>query len=411
MYSIHNQKHRSRHVPRFSWRLVAVVILVLAIIAVVIISRQPHQVTSKPPSAGAVTSPVKSSSTQTNPPVVVPDKAYGIAAGSGLPGLSDTALDKRLLGISELGATWVRLDFDWSNIQASGASNYSWASYDKIVTAANKYHLKVLGIITYTPAWARASECRDDMKCHPAHADQFAKFAGTVAHRYQSQGLHAWEIWNEPNSKDFWKPKANPSDYAELLKQSYQAIKQQDVAAVVITAGLSPQATNDVSYAPIDFFAALYKAGAKPYFDAAADHPYTFPLSPTSTRDHAWNQMATDSDGIRQTMVHNGDSAKKVWITEFGAPTGGPGPISTLSNPNLDAGPYVVDEPLQARILSDAFTLYRSYDWVGPFFVYSYQDAGTDQSTNENFFGLVRADGTHKPAYDVFKQVATTPQP
>jgi hypothetical protein len=408
MYSIRNQKHHRLHVPRFSWRLVASAVLILAILATVIISRQP-QTSSK--STSAAHSTVKSSNTQTNPPIVAPDKAYGIAAGSGLPGLSDADLDKRLQGISELGATWVRLDFDWSNIQSGGASNYNWAPYDKIVAAAAKYNLKVLGIITYTPAWARASDCQGDMKCHPAHPEQFAQFAGTVSHRYQSQGLHYWEIWNEPNSKDFWKPKASPTDYAELLKQSYQAIKQQDVAAVVITAGLSPQATNDVSYAPKDFFAALYKAGAKPYFDAAADHPYTFPLSPTSSHDHAWNQMAVDTDGIRQTMVRNGDAAKKVWITEFGAPTGGPGPISTISNPNLDAGPYVVDEPLQAKILSDAFTLYRSYDWVGPFFVYSYQDAGTDQSSNENFFGLVRADGSHKPAYDVFKQAAATPLP
>ncbi len=406
MYTYRNKKPQGRRFLRLSKRN----IIIVAAAAVVVAALIGYGVYA---SHGAG-DPVAKASTATVQPAVPPaaatSKGYGIAAGSGLPGLSDAALDKRLSGIAGLGATWVRLDFDWASIQPSGPTDYKWTTYDKIVAAAAKYHLNVLGIVTYTPSWARPSDCRDDLKCHPAHADQFAKFAGAVAHRYQSQGVHDWEIWNEPNSKDFWKPKSSPSDYAELLKQSYQAIKQQDGAATVITAGLSPQATNDVAYAPIDFLNAVYKAGAKPYFDAVADHPYTFPLSPTSSQDHAWNQMATDSNGLRQIMVHNGDSAKKIWITEFGAPTGGPGPISTIGNPNLNAKPYVVDEALQAKILGDAIRLYQSYDWVGPFFVYSYQDAGIDKSTNENFFGLVRADGTHKPAYDVFKQAAAAPQ-
>ena len=63
-------------------------------------------------------------------------------------------------------------------------------------------------------------------------------------------------------------------------------------------------------------------------------------------------------------------------------------------------------EDLQAKILSDAVDLYRSYDWVGPFMYYSYQDAGNTPDTNENYFGLVRYDGSKKPAYTTF-QTAT----
>lgn len=347
--------------------------------------------------------------TSQNPPVITGDVAapihngYGIAAGSSLTGADSATINTKLDGMVALGVKWVRLDFDWSVIQPNNSHSFNWSQYDTIVAAAQKRHLYLLGILTYTPAWARPSSCQDDAKCAPADPDQFAAFSSAVASRYASQDVHYWEIWNEPNNPSFWQPKADPVAYTTLLKKAYAAIKLGDPKSYVITAGLSPQATSDNSYAPRDFLAAVYSNGGKGYFDAVADHPYTFPLSPTNTADHAWNQMAATTQSLRQIMVSNGDSNKKIWITEFGAPTGGPGAVSTISNPNLDQHPYVVDEALQKKILTDALTLYKSYDWTGPFFWYSYQDAGNTADTNENFFGLLRYDGTPKPAYDAYK--------
>jgi len=347
--------------------------------------------------------------TPQTPPVITGDSvapihnSYGIAAGSSLTSADSPTINTKLDGMVALGIKWVRVDFDWSAIQPDNESSFDWSQYDTIVAAAKQRHLYLLGILTYTPDWARPSSCKQDNKCAPADSRQFAAFASAVAARYASKDVHYWEIWNEPNNPSFWQPKADPAGYTQLLKRTYTALKQQDSSSFVITGGPSPQATTSNSYAPIDFLNAVYKDGAKGYFDAVADHPYTFPLSPTSTADHAWNQMASTNLGMRQVMVKNGDSNKKIWITEFGAPTGGPGPVSTISNPNLDQHPYVVDEALQSKIMTDALTLYKSYDWTGPFFWYSYQDAGNTQDTNENFFGLVRYDGTKKPAYDTYK--------
>jgi len=192
-----------------------------------------------------------------------------------------------------------------------------------------------------------------------------------------------------------------------LLQAAYRALHQADRQAYVITGGLSPQATADGAYAPYDFLAALYQSGGKGYYDAVGDHPYTFPLSPAAHEDHAWAQMVAASHSLRSLMVSEGDGAKKIWITEFGSPTGGPGPIATLQHPNLDAHPYVVDQALQAKILTDALQLYSSYSWAGPLFYYTYQDSGTDQSTNENFFGLMDTQGNPKPAYTVFRNAAS----
>jgi hypothetical protein len=396
------QRRRQRRVRRLS--LVAAVALVAVVIAALLLVYARKQ-SSDPDSAYAVTHSLLGAPVGTLAPPET--KAYGIAAGSSLIAMNDQELNARLQAMADLGITWVRYDFDWSIIQPDNAKSYDWSRYDKLVAASNAHHLRVLGILDYTPAWARSAGC-GSTQCNPANSSQFATFAGAVAERYKSARVNAWEVWNEPNSKDFWQPAASPGAYAALLQRSYAAIKRSNAKAYVLTGGLSPQETNGTSYAPIDFLQALYTQGARPYFDGVADHPYTFPLSPTSTENHAWNQMA-GVHGMRAIMVANGDSQKKLWITEFGSPTGGPGALSTQANPNLDHHPYKVDEALQAKILADATALYASYDWAGPFFVYSLQDAGTDQSTNENFFGLLRYDGTHKPAYDTYKAAVSVP--
>ena len=351
-------------------------------------------------------------STDSGTAVVAPSASdlghsYGIAAGGSLGDLTDAQLDQRMADIAASGAKWVRFDFNWATIQPDNAASYNWTAYDKLVGAAQKHNLFVLGILDFTPAWARANACKGSDKCPPANDQNFAAFAKAVANRYKDRGLHDWEVWNEPNNPQFWQPSADPAGYARLLQATAKSLRAADKDVYIITAGLSPQETNGKSYSPIDFLAGVYKAGAKGSFDAVADHPYTFPLSPKSGVFQAWNQMADPQNSLRHVMLANGDQAKKIWITEYGAPTGGPGPLSTIANPNLDQHPYKVDEALQAKLLSDALDLYKSYNWVGPFMYYSYQDAGTTQDTNENFFGLVRADGSQKPAYQVFRDAAT----
>ena len=336
--------------------------------------------------------------------------SYGIAAGGSLGTLNDDQLDKRMAGIAAMGAKWVRFDFNWSLIQPNTAASYDWRLYDRLILAAQKHKLFILGILDYTPEWARASACKDSDKCHPADPQQFAQFARVVANRYKNRGLHYWEIWNEPNNPQFWQPAASPAEYTRLLQAASSALKAEDKDAYIITAGLSPQETDDTAYAPIDFLSGVYEAGGKNSFDAVAHHPYTFPISPKSTPFHAWNQMVDTKKGLRGLMLNNGDGNKKIWITEYGAPTGGPGPISTVESPKLEQHPFVVDENLQAKLLTDAADLYKSYDWVGPFMYYSYEDVGTTHDTNENFFGLLRADGSQKPAYQVFRSISTTTQ-
>lgn len=98
-------------------------------------------------------------------------------------------------------------------------------------------------------------------------------------------------------------------------------------------------------------------------------------------------------------MIAHNDAASKVWITEYGAPTNGPGTEATPGNYQIGSSPDHVNELLQAQMATEAVATIRNYSWAGPLFWYGYRDIGTDASNTENFYGLLRNDGSHKPAY------------
>lgn len=319
---------------------------------------------------------------------VLPAHAYGIAAGGGLPSLSDSALASEMAGINAMGATWIRFDFNWSQIQPTNSTTYDWFETDRVVAAAQQQGLNVLGIIDYAPSWASVGGCSNS-NCAPANPRQFATFASSVASRYKSK-VSDWEIWNEENSSKFWGPSANVAIYASLLKLTYASIKAVNPLATVIVGGLAQVSTSAQNISPSDFLQGLYAGGVGSYFDAVGDHPYTYPSTPDSTNS-AWNNMSIGTNSLRSIMIANGDSAKKIWITEYGAPT---------------AGPSSSDYVNQADMLIQAASMYQSYSWVGPFFWYSYQDQGTATDTSQNFFGLLNSNGSPKPAYAVFNLYA-----
>ena len=327
---------------------------------------------------------------------------YGIAAGGGLTYLGQTDLDLYFNNLQSLGVKWVRWDIDWSVIQSNGVSDFRWEETDRVAATAKKYGINSLGIITYTPKWARDSVCVDKFSCQPADPKVFAVFAGKVALRYKDLIIY-WEIWNEPNVPNFWTPKPNVMKYFDILREAYWEVKKNNPQSIILSGGLAPSGDEaDGSISPFTFMSALYTAGANQYFDAVALHPYTYPISPDYQA--SWNHWK-DLVSVHQIMVDNGDVAKKIWITEFGAATGGPGvPFPTNQPSGFKYNYDFMTEGAQYDMLVEATTYYvQNTDWMGPFFWYSLHDNGTSKETPENFFGLLRYDWSKKPAYDTYR--------
>jgi peptidoglycan hydrolase-like protein with peptidoglycan-binding domain len=365
----------------------------------------PAPIVVEPPTPVPTSTPTPTLTPTSTPPVVIPpvvmppvttpvlSSGVGISLGSGFLELDSATQNQEFDSMVSLGVQWIRVDMQWKIVQAQNSSTYNWSQIDAAVAEANAHHLKVLAILDYAPAWAASSSCAAGSNCAPAVPATFAAFAAAAAQRYDPEGVAKWEIWNEPNAAAFWGGASDCGAYTADLKAAYVAIKQVDPNAGVISGGLAGESTDGHNISPADFLSCIYSNGGKGYFDAVGDHPYSFPQDPSAAPQSAWGQMSETTPSLRSIMTANGDGGKRIWITEFGAPTNGPDPQSDIT------------EIQQAAMVTDAMDLYKTYSWAGPFFWYTLTDDGISTSTNENFFGLMRPDGSLKPAYTTLQSV------
>ncbi len=304
---------------------------------------------------------------------------YGFSAPE-LLGWSASEQLQQLEAMKATGVTSVRVDASWYGGQPDGPNTYDWTSLDTVVSDIQQAGLTADLIIDGCPPWAAVSGAQGNQFAQPASSAAFATWAGAVAARYGSKGAKYFEIWNEPNTSTFWAPTPDPAAYTADLKAAYAAIKKVDPSAIVLTGGLAPAANTSTTYDPVTFLTDMYADGAQGSFDGVGYHPYTYPSDPDSVNpDSAWSEMSQTSPSIRSLMVANGDSAKKIWITEFGAPTSG-----TTQN---------VSEADQSVELVQAMSLIKEFSWIGSFYMYTWEDVSGDG------FGLLTDDGAEKPAY------------
>ena len=318
----------------------------------------------------------------------------GIAYGHRLVGLSDQDLGAALDEAVDGGARGVRADLPWGAIQPDARNQYRWSRFDRVVAAANERNLTLLPILAYTPPWARPAGCTSD-KCAPADPRAFAAFAAAAAARYAPSGIHTWEIWNEPNMSVFWKPATDPAGYTTLLRATSRALRHADPSARMILGGLAAVHSQGGNISPTDFLSAVSNRGGNRLVEAIGYHPYTYPYLASDRT--AWRTPWERIGDLENVLSANGTPGMPVWITEYGAPTNGPGP-ATGGQPRRTVATTHVTERRQAAIAADAVRTAAVNPHVEAPFWYSDRDAGTATSSRENFFGLRRADGSAKPA-------------
>ncbi|KEZ06703.1 hypothetical protein GQ57_06650 [Burkholderia sp. MSh2] len=305
----------------------------------------------------------------------------------------------------------------------------------------------------------------------------YVNFARAAARHYSSDSyggqVDAWEIWNEPNCGGDFIPH-DPALYTQILKSAYPAIKQANPGAYVYAGGSANCQTspnngtgalpsngiaglvNSTSSAypaptqwdPRDWLAAMYANGAQGHFDALAHHPYcysddwqaapnqcpsttlntTFPQY-SNAFNMMWHTFTSPSYGwpsssgntfasyvgtsLRDQMSANGDGAKAIVLTEFGAPTTGSNGAANFTGvlggsstqyasadfQTLQLSPYLT-EANQAREFSAlmAWIAQQAKGAYGPVYAYSYSDMALSMpnSTNiyEPYFGIVTISAT-----------------
>jgi hypothetical protein len=311
--------------------------------------------------------------------------------------MSPAALSAALGDATTIGATWIRVDLAWDDIQSS-PNSYAWQGFDRVVAAARARHLEILAMLAYTPAFARPAGCTSD-KCGPANPAQFAAFAAAAVRRYAPEGVTAWEIWNEPNSGRFWKPSPQPARFASLVRLTAAAIRKVEPDATIVLGSLAAGKLTGFGTPALTFLEQACRAGVSHWVDAVGFHPYTFPTLPTSANAHnPWNQISSESESIESVLASAGTPDLPVWVTEFGAPTSGPGPAAN-GPPHNGIFPRYVTEAYQARLATAAVQEAAANPHVATFFWYTDRDTPTNSDDSLDFFGLRTASGSPKPAF------------
>lgn len=311
---------------------------------------------------------------------VVPADGYGFAVGAPQAWMSPEDADRELDAAALTNARWLRVHIDWHFIEPV-KGQFDWAYVDHWIDGARIRGLKVLGLITNTPEWARQPGTY--FSAPAINASDYADFVSAVVKRYRDR-VSDWEIWNEPNLPLFFGyAERRPEQYVALLRAAYPAVKALQPNSTVVAAGLSPADGVD---APPNFLNDMYIAGAKGFFDATAMHPYVFPDGIAADPQRGWADIA----GMHDVMTIYGDGDKLIWMTELGAPT---------SSPSARG----VSQEEQAQQIVDVLEGVAATGFSGPAFIYSIrdEDTGNPEEWLDNFGALLTTDFRPKFAASV----------
>ena len=280
----------------------------------------------------------------------------------------------------DLGMGRLRINANWSEVE-SNPGRYDWTALDMRMRHALDAGLTPLLLVHSVPDGQQVPGPGQITDAHRQFAANYARFAGAVADRY-GDDVDGYEIWNEPNLPRFW-PDPDVSHYVELIKAAYPAIHAADPTATVISAGLAPADDLRGRIEPVRFLTAFYDLGGNQYADAIGMHPYSHPEMPS--HDASWNTFGK-LDAIVELMRRNGDGDKKIWLTEYGAPT------------RPEAADRTVPVEKQAAMIAESYELATAHPAIGPIFIYTLIDNAESSNDPESHFGIYHWDQTPKPA-------------
>lgn len=275
--------------------------------------------------------------------------------------------------IAEGGFKFIRMDFAWGAIEREkGIYNFEKSGYDALTEGCLKRGIHPLYILDYSNRLYEESNSIRTVEGREA----FAKFAESAVKRYEGKEI-LWEIWNEPNLKQFWNPQPSVDDYTALVETTISRIKKAVPSAVVVA-----PATSGI---PMDWLEACFKKGMLDWIDALTVHPYRTPAPETVIKDY---------EKLRELVKRYAPEGKDIPIIsgEWG-----------YSIINWDKNH--ISEEQQAQYLVRMF-LINLYQNIPVSIWYDWKDDGVDPNEREHHFGTMTNDLNPKKAYLAMKALA-----
>jgi hypothetical protein len=301
-----------------------------------------------------------------------------------------------------LGVGWERIIFEWAQFQPDGPGDFNTdAVPEEWLLDAQRGGREVVGLIKNTPPWASDSH---KLGAPPAGLDLpiddpdnlWAAFVQRLVKYYgETWGIRHWIIYNEPDLRPgeigWYEFDGDVTDYAHMLKVAYLAAKTANPDAVIHMAGMAWWTDVAAYRRPymqrlLDVISNDPDARANSfYFDVAMVHTYfgTF---------NVWKQITQ----TRDILWYFGLRDKQIWIDETNAsPSTDPYAVLPPGPPQFAVSlDQQADYLIQAAALSlaagvERLAVYRLYD--------NHYSPGLTEP-----WGLVRGDGTRRPAFDAY---------
>jgi hypothetical protein len=300
----------------------------------------------------------------------------GIAVGELQPWNPRRAAD--FTAWSEANATYVRTDIGWKYLQPT-PTTWRWDLYDRVLADMQARNMKYLAILHTVPAWANGGRGEH---ASPTNLAWLTEYCYRTVRHFRPRGVVDYEIGNEINyAQDGWTPRGAHYSRKMLIpcvNGARRAAGELRLPVNLMFGSLAPGAGVGGGQEAVAFLTEAYANGARGQTNSLAFHPYGG-LNPTVEPN-----MVTLPVLLRAVMHANGDGTDKMWATEYGLPTGG---ITSWS------------EQVQAEWIGAAYDAWAEHAYSGPMIWYAGRDSGTSTTDREQHFGILRYDGTAKPAY------------
>lgn len=299
---------------------------------------------------------------------------------------------------AQLGVGWTRVRFQWNVIQPDDAGQWNDAELDKIVTAESAAGREVLGLVVNTPPWALKDGAVAGVPAGmelPADDPNnvWASFIRRLATQYAGR-VNRWIIWNEPDIWDSSYPGQTwgglVGDFVQFQRIAYTVIKAANPEAVVHLSGFTYWWDAQAGRTPFfrrfleELTADPNAAGNKYYFDVASVHLYF-------RTDTVYNLTAWHHETMRTFGFD-----KPVWLVETNA-----APAFDPAWPVADPAFRITLEEQAAFVIQVfAMGLAGGAERIA---VYKLADTPGDKAANPEPFGLVRMDGSRRPAFAAFQ--------
>ncbi len=292
---------------------------------------------------------------------------HDVGATVDLTALDQTARERLTGGAPCLHIRWLRQPIHWRDIEKS-PGQFTWPQLNLPLVDAFGRRIHILVVLQDSPDWAR--DTNQPVSAPPKDARPFGAFARAFTEQFKGQ-IDAYQIWDEPNIAAGWGGKyANANEYATLLREGAINIRAADPNAKIISAALAPNTeSGPLNLNEPEYLRAMYRAGAKDFFDAVGAEPFGFWTGPDDRRVDVSVLNFSRVILLREVMEANGDAHKAIWATSFGWS------IAGLGDPA-----YGGDEQ-NTQLMRTGIAIHRAQDewaWLGTLMFARWQPIGAN---------------------------------